>query len=185
MYYKKIDKTNRGDMINFLNNHFSYWTMNSWNQLRNYANNVKIDNIDVEKAEIKDRLYDLYFSTGITHYDLYCEIDTLIYDFALETGYNVFFNGRSGGYLVIKTDFFDTCFEDYEDSYIKECVEIVEKFDILCDDIVTLAISYAEKYTDKNKKLEKIEMLERQNRDYKKEISKNKAEIATLKAELE
>jgi len=185
MYHKKIDKTNRNEMIDFLNNHFSYWTMNSWNRLRDYANNVKIYNIDVETPEIRDRLYDLFYSEGSFLDDLFSEINSLIYDFKLETGYDVFFNGRSGGYLVIKTDFFDTCFEDYEDNYIKECVEVVEKFDILCDDIVSLALSYAEGYTDRNKKLEKIEMLTRENAVYEEKILKNKEEIAIIKAELE
>lgn len=185
MYHKKIDKTNRNEMIDFLNNHFSYWTMNSWNQMKNFANDIKINNIITETPEIKDRLYDLYFSNGITHDNLYSEIDDLLYDFALETGYTVFFNGRSGGYLVIKTDFFDTSFEDYEDDYIKNCVEVVEKFDILCDDIIKTALSYAEEYTDRNKKLENIEMLERKIKDYEDEISRSKVKIEMLKAELE
>ena len=42
---KTVDYTNRNEMIAFLTNHFRYSTMNSWNQMTSYANNVKLHNL--------------------------------------------------------------------------------------------------------------------------------------------
>lgn len=34
MFYKKINMNNNKEMFEFLKEHFTYWTMNSWNGLK-------------------------------------------------------------------------------------------------------------------------------------------------------
>ena len=41
-YYKDIDLRSRKAMTTFLENHFRYPTMNSWNNSTSYANNMKV-----------------------------------------------------------------------------------------------------------------------------------------------
>lgn len=57
MFFKEVDKNDRNAMIEFLSNHFRYYTMNSWNRLTSYANNVKIYNLPID-TEIHDKAYD-------------------------------------------------------------------------------------------------------------------------------
>ena len=48
MFYQKgVDISNTKSMFNFLNNHFTYDTMNSWNGLKSIANNVKVYNLNL------------------------------------------------------------------------------------------------------------------------------------------
>jgi hypothetical protein len=95
MFYQKgIDITNDKQMFNFLKNHFEYWTMNSWNRLGSIANNVKLYNLNLSG------------DWGVA-YDLlaggeYETINDLVQIWAEQhNGFEVTFNGRSGGYLVL------------------------------------------------------------------------------------
>lgn len=72
--------------------------MNSWNLSTAYANNVKVFNLALPK-EIEDKAWD--FVCDDVESDLQNIISELIYEFREETGYDVGFNGRSGGYLVM------------------------------------------------------------------------------------
>ena len=51
MYYTKVDMRSRKAMVNFLENHFRYSTMNSWNNSTSYANNVKYYNLDLTNEQ--------------------------------------------------------------------------------------------------------------------------------------
>lgn len=153
MFKKEINTNNREEMIKFLMNHFRYFTMNSWNQQTSYANNVKIPNLELS-PELKDKAYDFI--------DAECEefnddVTDLITDFLYDTGYTAAFNGRNNGYLVLYETEFDNNrqrrtilrsidkyedFEDWTDEAIAERVELVTKFDILCDDIRDTFIYY-------------------------------------------
>jgi hypothetical protein len=95
MFYKKgIDITNDKQMFNFLKNHFEYYTMNSWNRQESVANNVKLYNLGLS-------------GDWGTAYDLLANGDYESINFMIanwqeaHTGYEVIFNGRSGGYLVL------------------------------------------------------------------------------------
>ena len=46
MFYKQVDKRYRETIVKFLQKHFRYNTMNSWNRSTSYANNIKLHNID-------------------------------------------------------------------------------------------------------------------------------------------
>ena len=99
-FYEKVDLRSRKAMVNFLENHFRYFTMNSWNGSTSFANNMKIYNLGLSK-EIENTLYDILFSDDNNDLDFY--IKCLIADFETEHDdrYTACFNGRSGGYLVL------------------------------------------------------------------------------------
>lgn len=157
MFYKKVNKNNNKEMFNFLKNHFEYYTMNSWNITKSIANNVKVYNLDIKG--------DCYKLLELLQLDDYFTINNLIKEWEWQhKGYNVGFNGRSGGYLVLYNegnskhifdnynDVFVLDSDNYEDfkeylhdngislaSYsndLKRMVELVQDFDKLCDDLV-------------------------------------------------
>lgn len=158
MFYKKVNKNNCKEMYNFLKNHFTYYTLNSWNGLYSIANNVKIYNLDIEGDEWK--------LLEILQLDEYITINFIIEEWEQEhKNYRVGFNGRSGGYLVLENrEDNKHIFDNYQQSFILEAdtyeefktllhnanytlkqykselvkmVEIVQDFDKLCDDLVT------------------------------------------------
>ena len=153
MFYQKgIDITNDKQMFNFLRNHSEYYTMNSWNGVRTVANNVKLYNLEL--AGDWGVAYDL-LATG--EYDYINDMLELWAD--LHNGFEVHFNGRSGGYLILCNN--DNNYHvlpeeitnsvDYEDYkyYCRECygsvkanrgtlvfyTKLVQAFDKLCDDL--------------------------------------------------
>ena len=49
MFYKTgVDICNTKSMWNFLKNHYTYYTMNSWNRSQSIANNVKLHRLDLD-----------------------------------------------------------------------------------------------------------------------------------------
>lgn len=161
MYFKKVNYNSNKDMFNFLINHFSYPTMNSWNGVTSIANNVKVYNIPVlDDAKALEALEE----------DNYQSINLAIKDWEEDhPGYEVFFNGRSGGYLVLGNkrnnshvfaeEFYSPCeyinannpyeawkedvreyygsLKEYQPNLIEQ-VKLVQDFDKLCDDLVDL-----------------------------------------------
>ncbi|MFC1761170.1 hypothetical protein ACFL6U_03720 [Planctomycetota bacterium] len=98
MYYKQIDKRSRKAMTAFLQQHFRYHTMNSWNQSTSYANCIKLHHVSkltdidedtwwqmLEISQWHETLRDLLDDFGRNH------------DWAWQAGTN----GRSGGYVVL------------------------------------------------------------------------------------
>lgn len=96
MFYKTgIDITNDKQMFNFLKNHFTYDTLNSWNRLRSIANNVKLYNLNLSG--------DWCNALSLLEGGEYETLNLMIQDWEMEhPGYEVYFNGRSGGYLILK-----------------------------------------------------------------------------------
>ena len=176
MFYKTgVDITNTKSMWNFLHNHFTYNTMNSWNRRKSIAHNVKLYNLNLEGdwTVVMRYLFD-DADSGC----LQMNIDDAIKEFEeMNTHYRVFFNGRSGGYIVLSYgDNNDTvlpaCVTDY-DSYedfkedikagwnnynvsdfnreLREAVEIVREFDRLCDRLRDIVNEYSKKSFDADK----------------------------------
>lgn len=87
---------NKKQMIEYLTNHFKYNTMNSWNQSTSYAANVKIRNF--VPRDLMDKAYAI-----LEQGEVFDNISDLIEGFDTAHGhtYQVGFNGRSGGYLVL------------------------------------------------------------------------------------
>lgn len=153
MFYQKgVDITNDKQMFNFLKNHFEYCTANSWNRMSSIANNVKLYNLDLSG--------DWGVALALLEAGEYETINMMISDWELEhRGYEVFFNGRNGGYLVLvdkdgygpvlsdEIRMFDT-YEEYKewcrDEYgsvkanradLVKYTKLVQDFDKLCDQL--------------------------------------------------
>ena len=153
MFYQKgVDITNDKQMFNFLKNHFEYWTLNSWNRMESIANNVKLYNLDLTG--------DWGVALSLLEAGEYDTISMMILDWEREhPGYEVAFNGRCGGYLVLtdkgsnmhvlpETICDCDTYEEYKD-YCKEYygsvkanrwelveyTKLVQSFDKLCDQL--------------------------------------------------
>jgi hypothetical protein len=125
--------------------------MNSWNCSTSYAHCVKIWNLELPK-ELEDKFWQLQ---DVEYNDFYMyDIPDMISDFRHKYGYDVGFNGKSGGYLVMYEMEFTgngrysvypgksiDMYEDFNNKdewsmhRLKERVELVQAFDKLCDDI--------------------------------------------------
>lgn len=149
--------------FDYIHNHYYYYTMNSWNETKSLANNVKIYNLPLTKEQ-KNKFFDLYCDENLID-EVYFHINMMLEDFESENDFEIGFNGRSGGYLVaynknnycniIDEDLID--FESYDEviRYYKECYswsfrdcqaelkskiernfEICVLFDDCCDDVL-------------------------------------------------
>lgn len=100
-FYKDVDLRIRKAMESFLENHFRYNTMNSWNCSTSYANNVKVYNLGLTREQ-EQKLYSM-----MEVEEFYDQIHDDLMLFALEHDYlwQVGFNGRSSGYLVLYQGF--------------------------------------------------------------------------------
>jgi hypothetical protein len=153
MFYQKgIDITNDKQMFNFLKSHTTYYTMNSWNGVESIANDVKLYRLNLS-------------GDWATAYDLlangeYDTINCMVQIWAdLHNGFEVNFNGRSGGYLVLcnndnnghvlpESVLDNDTYEDYKawcrDEYgsvkanrteLVFYTKLVQDFDKLCDEL--------------------------------------------------
>jgi hypothetical protein len=147
MFYKTVDMLNREEMLTFLDEHFRYHTMNSWNGQKSFANNVKLHNLGLgdhaDKAWdiVCNGLFEPILTEAIQSFkddDLYLEGNT---EFSLGC------NGRSGGYIVLygETDWakrvlYDQDYLDYNDdddnTLLKCAVKAVCALDQFCDNMV-------------------------------------------------
>ncbi|TPG88553.1 hypothetical protein EAH72_33075 [Pseudomonas caspiana] len=95
-FQKKVDRRSKESMVQFLNGHFRYNTMNSWNGSTSYAQCIKLHNLGLT-AEQLDKAYD------VIQTDIWDELEVHIQDFVsqMHGAYTIGTNGRSSGYLVL------------------------------------------------------------------------------------
>lgn len=165
MFYKKgVNKQSAKSMFNFINDHYTYYTLHSWNGLESIANKVKLYNLDLID---EDKAFELMFDES-DESGLQWALHTIIEDWEYEhPNYVIGFNGRSDGYLVLYNK--NNCksilpeylrgFKTYEDwkEYIigyysdtirgcipmlREYTELIQDFDILCDNMVSTINAY-------------------------------------------
>lgn len=191
MFYKTgVDIASTKSMWNFLKNHYTYYTMNSWNRSESIAHNVKLYHLNLEGDWTVAMRY-LFDESDAGLLQMYIEDE--IREFVDENPYyEVFFNGRSGGYLVIcekqglgsiLPDCLDyDTYEDFKtevhwdgyrvtdfDRELREVVEIVREFDKLCDRLRDLVNEYSKKSFE----VDKLEQaVERFNDEYFSDLSK-------------
>lgn len=115
-FQKKVDMRSRQKMIDFLQNHFRYNTMNSWNASTSYAHCVKIHRLGLTKKQ-EDTAYALIECENFYEY-----LHNIIQEFneAYDWHYQICFNGRSSGYLVLIKGGWK--YSDYK-SYCTECYQ--------------------------------------------------------------
>lgn len=185
MFYKTgIDITNDRQMFEFLKGHFEYPTMNSWNLLYSIANKVKLHSLGLSG--------DWCVALSLLEEGEYDTINYMIQEWKrAHTGYDVYFNGRSGGYLILKEfnrnshiypesildsdtyeDYKEWCREYYgsvkanRDELVR-FTKLVQDFDKLCDELR----DYCDELS--NLKFEVIEMkksVERFNTEYEDDL---------------
>jgi hypothetical protein len=181
-YIKGIDITNDKQMFEFINNHFRYYTANSWNRGRSIAHNVKIYNLGLSG--------DHWTALTFLQDDDYFVVNMMVEDWETEhRGYKVGFNGRSGGYLVLYNaaggsaipDTLD--YDNYEDykadmrdyygsvkanrNELRDFVKVVQDFDRLCDEIR----DYVDDLSNRNFMIEAMrESVERFNEQYSEDL---------------
>lgn len=159
MFSKNVNLDNRKEMIDFLTKHFRYNTMNSWNHMTSYANNVKLYKLGLPDTS---KAYD-FLEAECEEYRL--DIHDAITEFTADTGYTAEFNGRSGGYIVMHDTEVDKNgnrrtlmrgideYEDFEDWSIEDIrarVELIQAFDELCDNIRDIFMYYVRNSEIKN-----------------------------------
>ena len=173
-YTTGVDICNTKSMWMFLKNHYTYYTLNSWNRQRSIAHNVKLYNLalDGDWTVAMKYLFDEADCAGLQTF-----IEDEIREFEDKYPYyEVASNGRSGGYLVIYEkqghgSILPECVSDY-DTYedfkedvkdwsgarvsdfnreLREAVEIVREFDRLCDRLRDLVNEFSMKSFDVDK----------------------------------
>lgn len=173
MFYKKnIDIASVKSMWMFLHEHFTYYTMSSWNRHKSIANNVKLYNLDLDGdwTVVMRYLFDEEDCGG-----LQLAIDEEIRAFEESNpAFKISFNGRSNGYLVLynaenNLSILPECldYDSYEDfkadvkdygytlsDYfleLRQATEIVREFDKLCDRLRDIVNSYSNCSFDSDK----------------------------------
>lgn len=164
-YTHNIDISNAKEMFNFINTHFTYSTLNSWNGLRSIANNVKLYRLFLsgDWTVVRTMLFDDTDRCGLR-----MEISDTIFEWEIaHPGYKCYFNGRSGGYLVLYNEgdnrsVVPDCIGDY-DNYedfkagakynyggvkylmeeLRETTRLIREFDKLCDDLRDIVDAYS------------------------------------------
>ncbi len=142
-FYRKVGRR-RIDMIQFLRNHFRYFTMHSWNGSTSYANNVKIDRVVPET--LQSRAWELY-KQG----EVFNSINEKIRAWGEPSNFQwqAAFNGKSGGYLVLykgvrrELDYHTKCtacgrltwYETEQDCHVAGCRGYLQKLDRSAIDI--------------------------------------------------
>lgn len=96
-FFQPVDLRSRKAMIDYLEDHFRYFTMNSWNCSQSYACNLKIYKLGLDH-EISEKLYDMLDTQEFFYWQ-----KELLDEFAKTHQYRwqAAMNGRSGGYLVL------------------------------------------------------------------------------------
>lgn len=186
-FTKEVDLKNDEAVFEYLKKHPRYFLMNSWNQLKTFAQNIKIYNLGVDR-EVSDKLFDLL---DVDSPDVKFIFEDNIEFFNEENpGYTIYTNGRSGGYMILAPnenrsnfcdmvdtindyDTLDELKEDYDFAKFKDLAEVVLNFDRACDNIIQNIVGIAksceiveEEYTVvKTRKVLKFQGEENENED--------------------
>lgn len=193
MFYKYgVDIANTKSMWNFLKEHFTYYTLNSWNGLKSVAHNVKLYNLGLDGDWTVAMKY-LFDKADIGLLQLYIEEEVRAFEEKYPK-YRVFFNGRSNGYLVLCNadnhwSVLPKCVRGYCDyaefkedvkagwngyrvsdfnRELRDAVTIVREFDRLCDRLRDIVNEYSKKSFEVDKLTEAVE---RFNDEYLNDLS--------------
>lgn len=145
IYDDKPDFRSHKSMRLFLARHEKYWRLNSWNRLKAYAHNVKIQNLQLpELTKEQEEVMWALLDPEIEHQEYDDAVQEVIDGFKEKhPGWEIMSNGRSAGYLIlVDTEHPEkVALEDEEDALtwcmtrLKDQCEAVHDFDITCDKI--------------------------------------------------
>lgn len=151
-FYKEVNKQSRKEMAFYIKNHFTYNRMSGWNNWKGYANNVKFYYLGLTKEQ-EHRAYETLLNYEVDASEFWDSITDSMEYFKDLTGYEMYFNGRSSGYIVTEIDIID--YEDLKTMSKKELqkvTELLQKFDEFCDTLRSDLIYYLD-----NARIEEIE----------------------------
>lgn len=177
-----VDIANTKSMWEFLANHFTYNTMNSWNGLKSIANNVKLYKLNLagDWTNVIKYLTDVGDCGGL---QLQIDDELRAFDEKYYPNYRVGFNGRSNGYLVLynadnnrsilpdcvanydsyedfktdlKTYWEDSKVSDFNDE-LREAVQVVRDFDRLCDTLRDIVNEFSKRNFEEDKLTDAVE----------------------------
>lgn len=186
MFYKKnVDICSTKSMWNFLKDHFTYYTHNTWNGRESIANNVKLYklNLDGDWTVILKYLTD---SGDCGCLQDLIEGEIMAFNEEHYPNYTACFNGRSNGYLVLydtenRESVLPDCvtaystYEDFKEDVkaywncykvsdfndeLRDAVELVRDFDRLCDRLRDIVNEYSTRSFNSDKLLDAIERFE-------------------------
>lgn len=139
----RTNEMTREQQVEYLTEHFRYWTANSWNKSTSYARNIKLYKLPIP-PELRDRAYEM-----LEFQEAFYEIRELIRDFEKEhRGYGAGTNGRSSGYMVLyRVDSMrgideNEDFYEWDDDSIRDRAQLVEDFDDLVDTCIQVFIGF-------------------------------------------
>lgn len=175
MFYQRgIDITNDKQMFNFLKNHFEYWTMNPWNRATSIANNVKLYNLGLTG--------DWSVALSLLEACEYDEISWMIHEWEREnSGYEVTFNGRCGGYLVL----IDKSTNGNVLSHTVRDCNTYEDYKAYCKEEYGSVKAYRDELVYLTKLVQSFDKLCDKLRDYCNELSKQSFEIVEMQRAVE
>lgn len=175
MFYKKgIDITNDKQMFNFLKSHYSYAVTDTWNYRYTIANKVKLYNLNLSG--------DWGTAYNLLANGEYDTINWMIQEWCKEhRGFEVYFNGRSGGYLVLKEI-------DHNGSVLPESVTDSDNYDEykgFCKAYVGSVKENRDELVYYTKLVQDFDKLCDDLRDYCDSLSKLKFEVVTMERVVE
>ena len=161
LFYNGLKENTLEKKFEYIKEHFKYFTMNSWNGLKSIANNIKVYNLNLDN-EIIDKSFEIISNSQYCD-NVYENLNFTIEEFERLTNAEIFFNGRSGGYIVLtpknghnildlyfsdnicefdtfkqfKKESIDSDFSnndiEYMNGQLLECYYLLKAFDKLCD----------------------------------------------------
>ena len=123
-YYEGLTERTIEQKYQYIKNHFQYDIMNSWNNLKSFSNNVKLYNMGLTNEQ-QNKYFELM---EIDPDYIYLSMEWALEDFQNLTDTEIFFNGRSGGYIVIipKSDRNEHLLKYYNIEDILYCSSYIE-----------------------------------------------------------
>jgi hypothetical protein len=139
-------KKSKKEMLEFLQKHFRYDIMSSWNGVTSYAARVKLHDgwVPYELQETAYALLEMrepYDDIEFAHFAEFAEN---------HPGYELGFNGSMGGYIVLfRKDSCESIRVDEDDDYgtVKEMYDLVKDFDACVEKCKATFLYYCENYT--------------------------------------
>ena len=157
-FAKEVDLKNDEAVFEYLKKHPRYFLMNSWNQLKTFAQNIKIYNLGVDN-DIEDKLFEMLDADSM---DVKFAYEDGVNDFEEENPeYTIHTNGRSSGYMILAPnknrshfcdmvdtinnyDMLDELKENYDFEEFRDLAKVVLNFDKACDNIIQNIVGIAE-----------------------------------------